>query len=99
MALKIDANFEGKLTCALKNDMKNLTNLHRLKQMNSTYNKTFYTCLTEPLFLKLDPHLPKFIFICFNDSPSKTMKIDFYFILKALFVPQIFKFCLEFLVM
>ena len=24
MALKIEAKFEGKLTCALKNDMKNL---------------------------------------------------------------------------
>ena len=31
MALKIEANFEGKLTCAFKKDMKNLTNLHRLK--------------------------------------------------------------------
>ena len=26
MALKIDANFEGKLTCAFKNDVKNLAN-------------------------------------------------------------------------
>ena len=24
-------DFEGKLACALKNDMKNLANLHRLK--------------------------------------------------------------------
>ena len=31
MALKIVAKFEGKLTCAFKNDMKNLANLHRLK--------------------------------------------------------------------
>ena len=31
MALKIDAKFEGKLTYASKNDMKNLGNLHRLK--------------------------------------------------------------------
>ena len=31
MALKIDAEFEGKLTCAFKNDMKNLANFHRLK--------------------------------------------------------------------
>ena len=31
MALKIEANFEGKLTCAFKSDMKNLANLHRLK--------------------------------------------------------------------
>ena len=32
MALNIDAKFEGKLTCAFKNDMKNLANfVHRLK--------------------------------------------------------------------
>ena len=29
--------------------------------------------------------------ICFNDSPSKMMKNAFYFILKAAFVPKIFK--------
>ena len=28
MALKIDATFEGKLTSALKNDMRNLANFH-----------------------------------------------------------------------
>ena len=41
--------------------------------------------------LKSGSHLPKkkkFI----NDSPSKMMKNDFYFILKALFVLKIFKF-------
>ena len=31
MTLKIDAKFEGKLTCAFKNDMGNLANLYRLK--------------------------------------------------------------------
>ena len=33
MARKIDARFEGKLTCAFKNDMKNLINflLHAKK--------------------------------------------------------------------
>ena len=31
MALKIDAKFEGKLTCAFKNDMRDLANFHRLK--------------------------------------------------------------------
>ena len=31
MLLKIDARFEGKLTCASKNNMKNLVNFHRLK--------------------------------------------------------------------
>ena len=43
MALKIDAKFEGKLTCAFKNDMRNLADLHRLKYMSSTYTKTLYT--------------------------------------------------------
>ena len=31
MALKIDAKFGGKLTCAFKNGMRNLANFHRLK--------------------------------------------------------------------
>ena len=31
MALKIDTKFERKVTCAFKNDMRNLANLHRLK--------------------------------------------------------------------
>ena len=31
MALKIDAKFEEKLTCAFKNDMRNLASFHRLK--------------------------------------------------------------------
>ena len=31
MALKIDAKFEGKLTCAFKNELRNLTNFYRLK--------------------------------------------------------------------
>ena len=31
MALKIDAKFEGKLTCAFKNELRNLANFHRLK--------------------------------------------------------------------
>ena len=34
MALNIDAKFEGKLTCAFKNDMRNLANFHRLKNSN-----------------------------------------------------------------
>ena len=29
MALNIDATLEGKLTCAFKNDMKNLANFHQ----------------------------------------------------------------------
>ena len=31
MALKIDAKFKGKVTCAFKNGMKNLANVHGLK--------------------------------------------------------------------
>ena len=31
IALKIDAKFEGKLTCAFKNDMQTLANFHRMK--------------------------------------------------------------------
>ena len=54
MTLKIDAKFKGKVTCAFKNDVRKLANMHRLKQMNSKFNKTFYTCLTESsLFLDL----------------------------------------------
>ena len=34
--IKIDANFEGKLTCAFKNGMRNLTNFDRLKNSDST---------------------------------------------------------------
>ena len=34
----------------------------------------------------------KNIFICFIESPLKMIKNAFYFILKALFVPKIFKF-------
>ena len=31
MMLKIDTKFEGKLTCAFKNEMRNLANFHRMK--------------------------------------------------------------------
>ena len=34
----------------------------------------------------------KILFICFNEGPLKTMENAFYFILKALFVLEIFKF-------
>ena len=35
MKLKIDAKFEGKMTCAFQNDLRNLANFHKLK--NSDY--------------------------------------------------------------
>ena len=47
------------------------------------------------LKVRLSPSQISF-FICFNDSPSKMMKNAFHFILKALFVLKIFKFCLGF---
>ena len=31
MALTIDAKFKGKVTCAFKNDMRNLANMRKLK--------------------------------------------------------------------
>ena len=31
MTLKIEVKFEGKLTCVFKNDMRNLSNFHSLK--------------------------------------------------------------------
>ena len=31
ITVKIDAKFEEKLTCAFKNEMRNLTNFHRMK--------------------------------------------------------------------
>ena len=39
MATKIDAKFEGKLTCTFKNDMKNIANFHRLENSNKKYAK------------------------------------------------------------
>ena len=36
IALKIDAKFEGKLTCTFKNEIKNLENFNRLKNSDFT---------------------------------------------------------------
>ena len=46
--------------------------------------------------LKSECHLPqKICVICLIESPLKLMKNAFYFILKALLVPKIFKFLSE----
>ena len=37
-ALKIDTKFEGKLICAFKNDMKNLTNFHQSTQKSQNWD-------------------------------------------------------------
>ena len=42
--------------------------------------------------LKTDSHLPKNLFIDFNDCPSKIIENASYFILKAPFVLKTFKF-------
>ena len=44
MTLKLDAKFEGKMTCAFKNDMTNLANFHRSMIGNvkvGTYMESF----------------------------------------------------------
>ena len=38
MTLKSDAKFEGKVTCALKKDMRNLTNLYQSTRMSQNWD-------------------------------------------------------------
>ena len=38
MTLKIDTKFEGKLTCASKNDMRNLANFHQSTQKSQNWD-------------------------------------------------------------
>ena len=47
MALKIDVKFEGKLSYAYKNEMRNLANLHRLKLFGAML--VFYAMLSREL--------------------------------------------------
>ena len=45
MTLKIDTNFEGKISCASKNDMRNLANFHQSMFENlkiGTFIGSFY---------------------------------------------------------
>ena len=44
----------------------------------------------------LSPSKKKFLFVCFNDSPSKMMKNDFYFILKVFSFSRYLNFYLDF---
>ena len=53
MAMKIDPKFKGKVTCDFKNDMRNLANMHRLKYINSKFNKNFYTFNRFAIVLRL----------------------------------------------
>ena len=63
--------------------------------IESQFNLTSWSRLPscfKNITLKSDSHLPKKCVICFSESPLKTIKNAFYFILKALFVLKIFKF-------
>ena len=47
MALRIDAKFERKLTCAFKDDMRNLANFYRLKNSNINSNTILQSKMVE----------------------------------------------------
>ena len=47
MELKIDAKFEGKMTCVFKNDMRNLANFHQ-----SMFESLKIGTLMESFYLK-----------------------------------------------
>ena len=64
MTLNIDSTFKGKLTCAFKNDMRNLANFHQsmlesLKIENKENNQKLYHFSS---FTKIDVNLVKLIF-------------------------------------
>ena len=69
---------------------------------NCTWNLRIHTCSnylfkgSKSINLKLDFHLRNNFFTCFNDSPSKMMKNDFYFILKVFSFPRYLNFYLDF---
>ena len=46
MALKIDAKFEGKLTCTPKNDMRNFANFYQSEHMRRSEKLDFYGVLS-----------------------------------------------------
>ena len=45
------------------------------------------------VFLKIDPHLAKRWFFCFNGRSLEMMKNAFYFMLRALLVPKYLNYC------
>ena len=66
--------------------------MHWFEVGKSPSKKNGLICFNESP-LKSGPHLPKkILFICFNKSPLKMMKNAFYFIVKARFFLEIFKF-------
>ena len=72
---------------------------HRVEELTNDYNDIHIELKSLFWNLKSDSYLTKlFIFICFNDSPSKMMKNAFYFTLKPLFFfSRYLNSCLDFL--
>ena len=62
--------------------------------MNAIFLRATFSTLKVGLL-----HSKKICFICLNERSLKMIKNAFYFILKALSILKIFKFCLDFLVM
>ena len=54
MALRINAKFEGKLTCAFQNDMRNLANFYRLKNIDFILESKMVELNQNKNFKKLD---------------------------------------------
>ena len=66
---------------------KNRWKVHRFEKKKNLYQFWFY------VVLKLGSHLPKKIFFAsLVESPLKMMENAFYFILKALFILNVFQF-------
>ena len=57
MTLKGDANFKGKLTCGLKNDIRNLVNFHASRQKSG--NLHFDGLLFSKAYKDLDEKVQK----------------------------------------
>ena len=55
MALKIDKKFEGKLTCAFKNDTRNLANFHRLRNSDFIFESKMMELNQNKNLKQLDP--------------------------------------------
>ena len=54
MALRINAKFEGKLTCAFQNDMRNLANFYRMKNIDFILESKMVELNQNKNFKKLD---------------------------------------------
>ena len=75
-----------------KMEVNRLLNVILLLCVGRITRPAVFSCEIWDIFkVGLSPSKKIFI-ICFSDSPSKMMENAFYFILKALFVPKIFKF-------